>query len=752
MADDADPRWCIVQEGWDARTSRAYEGLLTIGSAGLHLRGSLEEHLRDAPQNVEWTRRAGNVTAERFPDLKARWGTFVPGVYGPHPHLGRELVNLPWFLSLVPEIDGERLDAERCDLPRCRRWLDLRRAILERRIVWLTAGGAVVELAMERIVSAARPHLCLQRCRIVADRAATLVLRAGIDADVRTNGHDHLVARRLERTGPAAIRCAVETDGGDRVVIVSELRGVTETWHERAHDRSIELHATVALAPGRPLVVEKRTAVATSRDRDPVAAEERLHAVDALEPDELVREHEAVWAARWSRSDVLVEGDDDSQRALRASIHHLLRAHPDDPGLAVDAKAYSGEAYWGRFFWDTELFLLPFYLYTDPDRAVSLARFRVGALPAARRNAARRGDCGARYPWESDPDGDEWCPGWLYADHEVHVSADVAYALAHVAAATGRDDLLRGPGAETIVEIARFWLGRIDRLPDGRATLLGVMGPDEYTPLAGDNAFTNRMAAFALDLAARVGAAGGASESERRDFAATAAGLPVLRHPQDPRLVLQCAGFHRLADPDFARWWTDRRRPFAAQVPQERLFRTRCLKQADVLMLMMLFPDEFSDEEVRRAWDEYVPLTTHDSSLSPGVHAIVAARLGLDDAAWAFWQRACAIDLDPLAGGAAEGIHAANAALVWQAAVLGFLGMRTAAQADAPTFRPRLPEAWRRLEAPLVWRGVPLRIAAEPASAEVRLDAGHGPLAVTVWGEPRTLTAGARASWTAPTI
>ncbi|MBU0616438.1 MAG: glycoside hydrolase family 65 protein, partial [Planctomycetes bacterium] len=447
----------------------------------------------------------------------------------------------------------------------------------------------------------------------------------------------------------------------------------------------------------------------------------------------------------------VIEGDERSQLALRASLYHLLRVHvPSDDRVAIDGKGYAGEAYWGRYFWDSEMFLLPFYLYTDPPRAHTLADFRVNTLDGARRNAERYGYVGARYAWESDADGNECCPNWQYADHEVHVTADVVYGLAHYARGVGDENYLRGQAAQVVVETARYWMQRLDwRAGEDHPSLLGVMGPDEYTPISNNNAYTNRLVKFALELAAEVGYAGGASREECEAFARAAEGLPIPRH-QDGLLVLQCEGFDDLAEPRFEELWKDRRKTFGAQVSQERLYRSKCLKQADVLLMMMLFPHEFSDAEVRRAWEYYEPLTTHDSSLSACVHAIVACRLGLIDEAWGFWNMAAGIDLDVEQGGAAEGIHISNAAGLWQIAVCGFAGMKTALQSDLLTFEPRLPAQWSRLAFPVAWKGAQVSVEITRAKLAVA-NRGKVPLPARARGETRTLDVGQTETWTLPT-
>lgn len=754
--------WLLRQPGFRAATARAWEGLFTLGAHGLHLRGSWETPLAGCPQNRADLRRPANVTSEQFDDAPTRWGTFVAGVFAPHPLLGNELVNLPWFLELTPVVDGRAFDP-RDPAVESSRTLDLRRALLTTDARWRVA-GATLTLRWTRFVSAAHPGCCVQRLTLTSDAPVRVTLQGGIDADIRTNGHDHFRRVLLASPAPGTGRCRIETDGEDSVTIDSTLHFVSTEPDQPSIDpfpaadslaplqtdfavrgRRLELAATLPLEPGRPLTCCKVTRVSTSRDLAP-------HPPAPNDLRALFADHAAAWEARWQSCDVQIDGDPDAQRAARIAIFHLLRSHVDDPRVAIDPKGYSGEAYWGRFFWDTELFLLPFYLYTDPARARSLVDFRVRALPAAIENARRYGDPGARYPWESDGEGRECCPNWQYADHEIHVTADVVYGLAHYAAAAPDRPFLRGPAARVLVETARYWMARIDTR-DGRPVLLGVMGPDEYAPFTDNNAWTNRMVRFALETAADES---GADAAECDAWRAVAAALPIPRHPDDPRLVLQCDGYHLRPALPFERYWRDRSHTLGSQVAQERLYRSRCPKQADVLMLMAIFPGEFSRDELRAAWDEYTSITTHDSSLSPGIHALVALRLGLHEPAWQFWQRAAQLDqvgestgnsgAGSPGGGAAEGVHAANCGAIWQVLVFGFAGVHNALQSAELRLAPRLPAHWNRLAFPLVWRGTPLHVEITHTSVTI-CNRGPAPLRATVDDEPRDIAPLSTAAW-----
>lgn len=748
---EPDDTWLLKESGFSTAHAKHFEGLFTLGWNGLHLRGSLEEPLAEAPQNETYWRLPANVTSEQFRHPVSKWGTYVPGVYGRHPLLDNQLINLPWIAWLSPVVDGERLNCSRSELMRHERMLDLRSATLRRETVWRAATGAEVTWRTDRFILADGSRTLVQRGVLSVDRACAASIEAGIDADVRTNGWDHITGVAFDVAGDAGsspaqqphLSCRATLDSGEVITIRSQV-AATGDLACVFQGRRTWVRASRRLKPGESWVIEKRTTI--------TRGDGASHAPSVEPYAALLNRHAAAWQTRWRQADLIIEGDVESQRAIRAAIFHLLRSHPGtESALAIDAKGYAGEAYWGRFFWDTEMFLLPFFIHTDPGRARTLVDFRVAAVEGAIRNAAKAGYPGAKYAWESDPAGDECCPNWQYADHEIHITADVVYGLAHFASATGDEAFLRsGKVRRVLAETARYWMARMDRRPgENHPSILGVMGPDEYTPISQNNAYTNRMASFALSLAAELcNVDHGVSDAERAQWRAAARSLPIPRHPGAPRLVLQCENFHRLAPLEFESHWRDRTRTLGSQVSQERLYRSRALKQADVLMLMDRFPRDFTDEELRAAWDYYTPITTHDSSLSACVHALIALRLGLDDDAWRFFTRSRDIDLDPSHGGAAEGLHIANAGGLWQVMVYGFAGLTGAMHADEITLSPRLPKQWTRLAFPLAWRRA--RVFIDVRRDEVFVhNVGDAPCPVSVRGDCRVLSPGATERWEA---
>jgi kojibiose phosphorylase len=698
--------WTIEEQTFSVDKNTATEGLFTLGSGYLHVRGSLEEHLFEAPQNETYLRTPANVTAETFHPRKAKWGCYVPGMYGKHPLLNNEIINLPSFLELTPYVAGEKLDMERSDIEEFSRKLHLDTAMVERVVQWRTKFGAIIDTRFERFVSAAEPSLCCQRLTLKCDRDIDVEVVASIDADVRTNGYDHFQKVALDSKDDGTITCTVTTDAGDRVEIRSLVAGALGK-RKTVNERKIVTTCTLHLNKGEPVSIAKYTAVSTSRDLIYSNPLDLLKQAIGMEYDRLFEQHTEEWSRRWNASDVVLEGDEKSQLAMRASIFHLLRAHvPNDTRVAIDAKGYAGEAYWGRFFWDTEMYLLPFFALTQPSWSKTLVDFRVQSLEGAKQNARRYGYSGARYAWESDPAGLECCPNWQYADHEVHVTADVVYGLMFYASAVADASYFDGPAGDVVLETARYWSERIDVRNNGTEVgLLGVMGPDEYKPIIHNNFYTNLLVSYALNAASQIGKRRGLSDEQSKRYGYFADNLPLLRNEKG--LYWQCEGFDTFAEPDFEHLWKDRSAPFATQVSQERIYRTKCLKQADVLMGMYLFPSKFTESEVRAAYEYYVPYTTHDSSLSAGTHAIVASRLGKLEEAWSFWQKSCGIDID---GGASEGIHIAGAGANWLIIVFGFAGLGSPVDTELLTLRPHLPKQLSKISFPIVWKGNPIEV------------------------------------------
>jgi trehalose/maltose hydrolase-like predicted phosphorylase len=457
---------------------------------------------------------------------------------------------------------------------------------------------------------------------------------------------------------------------------------------------------------------------------DERAAQDGLAAAEAAGFDRLIAEQRAAWARRWDRADIVIDGDRDLQFAIRFALFHLMSTVADRGEAPVGARGLSGRGYRGHVFWDSDVFVLPFLAATHPAAARAMLEYRIRRLDAARAAAARHGLRGARFPWESAADGTDVTPTFAAlpdgqilqvrtGDCEEHITADVAWAATCYLDWTDDAEFAAGPGREILLETARYWASRIRVDPAGRGHIYGVIGPDEYHEPVDDNAFTNVMARWNLKRAAELDGA------EAPAWRQLAAGLVDGLDPTS-RIYEQFAGFFDLEPlliADIAP-----RRPISAELllgPQ-RTREAQVVKQADVLMLHHLVPDEVAADSLGPNLDFYEPRTAHGSSLSPAVHASLLARAGRFREALAALRIAARIDLDDLTGTTAGGLHLATMGSLWQALTVGFAGVRP--RDGVLVVDPRLPPQWRGLHLRLTFRGCPFTLHIDHRGVELETD------------------------------
>jgi trehalose/maltose hydrolase-like predicted phosphorylase len=473
-------------------------------------------------------------------------------------------------------------------------------------------------------------------------------------------------------------------------------------------------------------------------EREEDAARVRQAEAEEAGFERLLAEHREAWARRWDTADVVIDGDPELQRAIRFTVFHLIGSAASEGEAAVGARGLTGPAYRGHVFWDSDVFVLPFLAATHPPAARAMLEYRIRRLPAALAEARRLGRRGARFPWESAADGVDVTPASV-RDHagrlvrirtgelEEHIVADVAWAACCYLDWTGDTAFAEGPGRELLMETARYWASRVRFDGLGAAHIYGIIGPDEYHEPVDDNAFTNVMARWNLRRAAEVAHGGSDATVRERERWLEIADALVDGYDAQSGLYEQFAGFHGLEPLVIAE--IAPRRPIAADLllGAERVSAAQVLKQADVLMLHHLVPDEVAPGSLVANLDFYEPRTAHSSSLSPAIHASLFARAGRMDESLTGLRLAARIDLDDLTGSTAGGLHLATMGGLWQALAFGFAGLRP--KDDVLHVEPRLPSAWRALELRLRFRGSPVRLRIKPDA--VTVDAG-GPINVSV--------------------
>ncbi len=633
----------------------------------------------------------GRMGARGCPALRARprpadTGLFIAGIFGELKPGITDIVNLPTPLYERVLLNGEEPEFA----APLERTLDLASGLLTLRYT-LGQGGGRLQVEEERFFSLANPALLLQRTTLWPQGGMEFVLESGVElACCNRPVPDDQVKERGETVRLADCTAAVERPGGFAAEF--SIRGTGLTVRQELALRAQGLGAGEAFyrpgeaagtrfaaraAAGSALRLEKAAAIATSRDLDPLLAP----LPEGWAFDELLEENRRAWAEKWARCDAPPCGGE-ARTALRYVIHQLIaNCSARDDTVSIGARGLTHTRYKGCYFWDTDLFMLPFYLENDPAAARSLVRYRVNTLPQAKAHAKKMNGAGARYPWMTSLDGTEQCESWDIGCSEVHITADVAYAAGQYMERTGDRELFLGGGAELLVETARFWGSRYSPEPGTeRVNLLFCKGPDEYCGITSNNLFTNAMARHNLELALAAAEALrrldpeqylrlGLGPAEAEEWRRLHAAIKLPRDPETGRLR-QDDTFHLLEPVDPAAL-KDGDQASYHKVCFDRVQRYRAIKQADVILLMTRLPGLFTREEKLAAWAEFEPLCLHDSTLSFATHALFAFQNGLGEQGEAYLEKALFLDLRDVMGNTGkEGLHLACMGEAWQAAML----------------------------------------------------------------------------------
>ena len=714
--------WSVIETQFDPTQLHYKETVFTIGNGYLGTRGSLEEGYRGA-----------------------MGATLIHGVYDDVPVVHTELANCPDWLPLVVIVNGDRFRLDQGEILGYQRQLDLRRGVLSRDVRWRSGSGHTVDIHLERFASLADRHVVALRCQVTPlDFEGTVEVQASINGypdnqgvmhwewmnqgDITTDEGDRAswIHLRTRNTG-------IELGMATRVRVSDANASVRVTGCQGYPN----LSATFPVQSGQTVTLEKVVTIFTSREEKlpAQAAQDKLRQVGSYAS--LLSAQEEAWEEVWRSTDVVIEGDIKAQLAIRYNLFQVLISAPrHDDTVSIPAKTLSGFAYRGHVFWDTEIFILPFLTFTQPDLARNLLTYRYHTLNGARRKARESGYKGAVFAWESAGTGDEVTPRWVppadnsaelvriwCGDRELHINTDVAYAVWNYWQATGDDEWIRDYGAELILDTAVYWGSRVEwNAKQEYYEIREVIGTDEYHEHVSNNAFTNRMVQWHLERALTV------LEWLRDKYPEKAATLEdklqvtlerqarwrdIISNiwiPYNPEtgIIEQCEGFFNLEDINLADY-EPRTRSMQVILGIEGASKRQVLKQPDVLMLLYLMrevPGIYSDlQTLQKNWDYYAPRTdiTYGSSLGPAIHAALASYLNQAEEAYERFMQAALVDLEDTRRNAKEGIHAASAGGVWQAIVFGFAGIRI--NDSYPQANPHLPKGWTRLKFKLQWRG-----------------------------------------------
>lgn len=723
--------WILAEETFCAENVRKYESIMCQGNGYMGVRAAAEERYKGTER--------GTLVA----------GTFDLAEGGNSP----ELPASADVTAARVTADGREVRLDCGGHSGYLRELNLKNGLLRRSFRWESGDGIALECRFERFVSLEELHVMGERiCLRVLEGSPVLAVETGIDGsetvhfvDGEAEAEDGIwqYAARTRESGIEFVTSAAvagrtaggETsqflEGGMAVIPETELSGTGNTGTFRA-----------AVSPGESLVIEKLVRIATSRDFDfgengglaPDARKHLLCREQKLTRELLLRGWEAAfagsaaaWETLWAQRDVTVRSEDHfDQLVARFAVYHLTIMAPlHDNRMNIGAKGLSGRGYLGHTFWDTEIYLLPYYVWTDPAGARSLMEHRYHCLGAARRKAREKGYEGAMYPWQTAWLTDtETSVNQFMADFEHHVTADVAYGVHYYYEVTHDMDYMLRCGCEILFETAKFWRSRLEYNPDlDRYEIRNVIGPDEYTHEADNNAFTNYLAHLNLELAVHwygVLERGFPEHLKRLDGRLSlrtqlgqwenALGRLYLPEANARGILPQDDTFLSLPEIDLTPYRSGLRK-VKQDYPDRSYRKLQVAKQADVAVLFWLLEDQFSGEVKKNSFYYYEQRCVHESSLSLCTYSILAADLGEDGTAYELYRRACRIDLGQQADSSDAGIHAASIGGIWQCAVIGFLGVRL--YRHRLRIKPRLPVFWREAGVRIIWRGQPIRVRAD---------------------------------------
>ncbi|WP_068768671.1 glycoside hydrolase family 65 protein [Termitidicoccus mucosus] len=684
-------------------------------------------------------------------------GITLAGIFDRVGSAWREPVNAPNGGFTRVTLDGVELSALGRKVKRHKQTLRFTSALFIRETVFVSRSKTLT-LRSSRFLSADVPNLGVIEFSFTCDKAANVTIHTGIDGNIWDLNGPHLACLTADARDGILLMQGLTHESEKRVQVAEavDLRFGEESRTFTAN-RNLRI-VRLRMEPRKSYTFHKYFAIFTDHDSVgkplPQAAIETVRQAKALGYAACLAKHEAAWAKKWELCDVRIDGDHQAQHALRYSILQLLMVAPvNGSANSIPARALSGQVYKGAIFWDTEMFMLPFFLHTYPEKAVELMRYRIKTLDGARRKARSEGPGyrGAFYAWESQDTGDEACTYFnvgdpltgrelrtYFRDKQVHISGDVAIAMWHYFKITGDDSLLLEGGAEVILECARFYYSyAYFKKEKERYEIIDVVGPDEYHERINNNAFTSRVAkeTFAIASAAVDYLEKKHPEALRLvlDKIDIEAELPYFRDaakhlfvPEpDPAtgVIEQFDGYFRLNDMPVNEIKTLMLHPNEYLGTAQGLAApTKIIKQADVVMMLNLFKNCYSSEIKKANWAYYEPRTEHGSSLSACAYAMLATEFGELDFAYKYFLKTAKIDLEAkykvyVGTVFMGGSHPAANGGAWMTAIFGFGGVN--ADENQLVINPRLYRKWKSLEFNFAYRGDVFQVRITSASVTI---------------------------------
>ena len=753
----AEDEWSVIEEGFDPAYNRVSESIMSLGNGRMGQRANFEE------QYSGDTFQGTYVAGVYYPD-KTRVGWWKNG----YPEYFAKVLNATNWIGLDISLDGEALDLAKCEIMDFRRELNMQQGYLERSFRARMASGKELEVNTRRFLSMVDDETGAIRYTITPlNFSGTITVNAYLDGDVinEDSNYDEKFWDEISK----------EVKGQQALVNVRTRKldfhvATAMHWEVTCGDSPLTLKTNPILRTkyagsvaewrieeGQPCSIYKYAAVLSSENHQKdvleTAAWTVLDHVVKKGFDQMMSEQIAAWTSKWAEGDIQIEGDIAAQQGIRFNIFQLWQTYTgEDERLNIGPKGFTGEKYGGSTYWDTEAYCLPFYLSTADQRvARNLLVYRYKHLQKAIENAAKLGftDGAALYPMVT-MNGEECHNEWEITFEEIHRNGAIAYAIHSYINYTGDKDYLAEYGLEVLIGIARFWSQRINWSEERQQyVMLGVTGPNEYDNNVNNNWYTSTIACWSMDYA-----------RESLDWVKA-------QHPERYAAIMSKAGFE---EKEMERWahisdnmyfpydeqrqiflqqdgYLDKVQQFAREIPEgeypihkhwswDRILRSCFIKQPDVLLGLYFFEERYDEDTLRRNFEFYEPRTVHESSLSPCIHSIQAAKLGMKEKAYEMYLRTARLDLDNYNHDTDDGCHTTSMAGTWMSVVYGFGGMRV--KEGELHLNPYIPAQWGAYAFNIRFRDAILRVEVQKEGVNVINNSNH-PVRLFLFEESHTI-------------
>ena len=730
--------WLILEEGFEPENNRVSESIFSIGNGKMGQRANFEE--KYTGDSLQGSYLAGVY----YPD-KTRVGWWKNG----YPEYFAKVPNATNWIGFNITINGTGLDLATCKINHFSRELNMKEGYLKRKFEAVLPNNEIIQVQSTRFCSLAQDAIAAIEYKITpVSSSANINVEAYLDGNIKNEdaNYDELFWDEISQWAEGNKACvAVQTRKTlFDVATAMQFQAFVDDTQITTSPAPITLKKYAALksdysiSKGQTLSLYKYVANLSSMDYDSDGIENlaivKAEKAAGIGFEALKKEQAVAWSSKWDESDITITGDVSAQQAIRFNIFQLNQTYSgNDARLNIGPKGFTGEKYGGSTYWDTEAYCLPFYQATASEEvARNLLIYRYNHLPKAIENAEKLGfkNGAALYPMVT-MNGEECHNEWEITFEEIHRNGAIAYAIYDYVKYTGDKKYIADYGLEVLIGIARFWAQRITLSKDKQKfVMLGVTGPNEFENNVNNNWYTNKIACWCLVFCAqncetlklenfeewqRISKA---TEFDENELIAWKEIITNMYYPFDEKLniFLQQDGFldkEQVTVNDLL----PSERPIVEHWSWDRILRSIFIKQADVLQGIYFFEDEFNLDSIKRHFDYYEPRTVHESSLSPCVHSILAAKIGDRKKAYEFYLRTARLDLDNYNNDTKDGLHITSMAGTWLTIVKGFAGMRVIN--DELTFTPFLPDEWKEFSFKVRFRNAVLKITVSKSETKI---------------------------------